>query len=91
VRWAINDTTLDRTRWDEKEVVTTKKDLDHMAKYYQDSTQAIVFLKSEFREAYTQFTSERHLFTACVANFQEDTLMDMETYKYVERWYEKEY
>jgi hypothetical protein len=35
--------------------------------------------------------SERHLFTACVADFQEDTLMALETCKDVERWYEKAY
>jgi hypothetical protein len=61
--------------------------LRHLEKYYQDSTQAIVFLKSEFQDAYAKFTSEIHLFTACVADYQEDTLMALETYKDVERWY----
>jgi hypothetical protein len=63
--------------------------LFHQAKYYQNSTQAIVLLKSEFQEAYAHFTSERNLFTACIADFQEDTLMGMATCKDVHRWYEK--
>jgi hypothetical protein len=69
-----------------------KKELDHLhhqAEYYQNSTQAVVLLKSEFRETYAQFTSERNLFTACIADFQEDTLMGMETCKDMQRWYEK--
>ena len=53
--------------------------------------QATFFLKSEFQEAYSQFTSERHLFTTCVADFQDDTPMVLETCKDVERWYEKAY
>jgi hypothetical protein len=80
--------------WDEKELATTKKELDHLRhleKYYQDSMQATIFLKSEFQEAYAQFTSERHLFTACIVDLQEDTLMALETCKYMERWYEKAY
>jgi hypothetical protein len=47
----IIDATLDRERWDEKEMASAKKELDHLhhlAKYYQDSTQETVFLKSEF-------------------------------------------
>jgi hypothetical protein len=90
----ITDATLHQEKWDEKELATTKKELDHLChlvKYYQDSMQAIVFLKSEYREAYAQFKSERHLFTACIADFQEETLMALVTCKYVERWYEKEY
>jgi hypothetical protein len=62
-----------------------------LEKYYQDSTQATVFLKSEFQDAYAKFTSERHIFTAGIADFQEDTLMALETCKDVERWYEKSY
>ena len=48
---AITDATLDRERRDEKELATTLKELEHLGhlvKYYQDSTQAMVFLKSEF-------------------------------------------
>jgi hypothetical protein len=63
--------------------------LHHLAKYYQDSTQAVVFLRSEFRETYAQFTNERNLFTTCIADFQEDTLMGLETCKDMQRWYEK--
>ena len=63
--------------------------LCHLAKYYQDSTQAMVFLRSEFQDAYDKFMNERHLFTAGISNFQEDTLMALTTWKYMERWYEK--
>jgi len=42
VAWMdITDATLDRSKHDEKELATTKKELDHLchpAKYYQDST-----------------------------------------------------
>jgi hypothetical protein len=71
-----------------------KKELDHLRhleKYYQDSTQAIVFMKSEFQDAYENFTRERHLFTACLADYQEETVMALETYKDVERWYGNSY
>jgi hypothetical protein len=94
VGMAITDATLDRAKRDEKELATALKELDHLChleKYYQDSTQATVFLKSEFQDAYAKFTSERHLFTACVADYQEDTLMALETCKDMERWYEKAY
>jgi hypothetical protein len=93
-RMDIIDAMLDRKKWDKKELATEKKELyhlRHLAKNYQDSTQATIFLKSEFREAYSQFMSETHLFTACIVNIQKDTLMELETYKDVERWYEKAY
>jgi hypothetical protein len=60
-----------------------------LAKYYQDTTQAVVYLRSEFKEAYSKFTDERHLFTARIAELQEDTLMALATCKDMERWYEK--
>jgi hypothetical protein len=50
-RMAIIDATLDQARRDEKELATTKKELDHLChleKYYQDSTQETVFRKNEF-------------------------------------------
>jgi hypothetical protein len=50
---------------------------------------ATVFLRSEFQDAYSKFTSERHLFTAGIADFQEDTLMVLEMCKDMEIWYEK--
>jgi hypothetical protein len=81
---AITDATLDREKKDEEEAAAMRKELDHLrhqAEYYQNSTQAVVLLKSEFREMYGKFTRERDLFTACIADFQEDTLMGMETCK----------
>jgi len=51
--------------------------------------QATMFLRSEFQDDYEKLTNERHLFTASRDDFQEDTLMALETCKDVERWYEK--
>jgi hypothetical protein len=62
----ITDATLDRDKRDEEELATALKELEHLchlAKYYQDTTQVVVFLRSEFQEAYSKFTDERHLFT----------------------------
>jgi hypothetical protein len=64
---AITDATLDRERKDEEELVVALKELEHLRhleKYYQDSTQATMFLRSEFQDAYDKFMNERHLFTA---------------------------
>jgi hypothetical protein len=91
---AITDAMLDRERRDEKELVIALKELEHLChleKYYQDSMQATVFLRSEFHEAYTKFTSKRHLFITGIFDFQEDTLMELETCKDIERWYEKDH
>jgi len=49
----------------------------------------MVFLRSEFQDAYAKFMNERHLFTAGIVDLQEDTLMALATSKDVERWYEK--
>jgi hypothetical protein len=81
----IKYATLDIVRKYEEEL----ENLCHLVKYYQDSTQATVFLRSEFQEAYGKFMNERHLFTAEIADFQEDTLMALATYKDMEIWYEK--
>jgi hypothetical protein len=48
-----------------------------------------MFLRSEFQDDYEKLMNERHLFIASRADFQEDTLMALETCKDVERWYEK--
>jgi hypothetical protein len=88
----ITDATLDRAGKDKEEMDVTLKELEHLCyleKYYQDSTQATVFSRSKFQDAYGKFTNERHLFTAGIADFQEDTLMVLETCKDMERWYEK--
>jgi hypothetical protein len=92
VGMAITDATLDRERKDEEELATALKELEHLLhleKYYQDSTQAMVFLRSKFQDAYSKFTNERHLFTTGIANFQEDTLVVLETCKDMEIWYAK--
>jgi hypothetical protein len=88
----ITDATLDRERKGEEELATALKELKHLHhldKYYQDSTRAMVFLRSEFQDAYNKFTNERHLFIAGIVDFQEDTLMALATCKDVEIWYEK--
>ena len=50
-RMAITDATLDMEKRDKREVSAMKKELDHLrhqAEYYQNSTQAVVLLKSDF-------------------------------------------
>jgi hypothetical protein len=67
---------------DEEDLATTLKELEHLlhlVKYYQDSTQGTMFLRSEFQDAYNKFTNEQHLFTARIVYYQEDTLMALET------------
>jgi hypothetical protein len=67
VGMAISDATLDRAKRDEKELVVTLKELDHLChldEYYKGTTQTTVYLRSEFEVAYNRFTHERHLFTA---------------------------
>jgi hypothetical protein len=89
---AITDAKLDRARWDENEMVVSLKELEHLChleKLYHESMQAMMFMKIEFQDVYTKFTIEWHLFIAGIANFQEDILMALATYKDVERWYEK--
>jgi hypothetical protein len=71
-------------------MVISLKELErlcHLEKYYQDSTQATVFLRSEFQYVCAKFTDERHIFTAVIDDFQEDTLMALATCKDVESWY----
>jgi hypothetical protein len=48
-----------------------------------------VYLSYKFKEAYNKFTYKQHIFTARIAELQEDTLMVLTTCKYMERWYEK--
>jgi hypothetical protein len=80
----ITDATLDRARKYEEELVVALKELEHLRhleKYYQDSTQATIFLRSKFQDAYIEFTNECHPFTAGIDDFQEDTLMALVTFK----------
>jgi hypothetical protein len=73
-------------------LVAARKELEHLrhlVEYYQGATQTAVYLRSEFEEAYKQFTKERHLFTTKIVEFQEDTLMALATCKDMERWYER--
>jgi hypothetical protein len=88
----ITDATLDRVKRDEDDLAATLKEskhICHLEKYYQDTTQVAVFLRSEFQEAYSKFTNERNLFTATIVELQEDTLMELAMCKDMERWYEK--
>jgi hypothetical protein len=92
VGMTITNATLDKERKDEEELAAALLELEHLfhlAKYYQDSTQSMVFLRSEFQDAYIKFTNERNLFTIGITEFQEDTLMALATCKDVESWYEK--
>jgi hypothetical protein len=91
-RMAITDATLDKARRDEKGMDDAFKELDHLRhleKYYQYSTQATMFLRSEFQDTYAKFMNEQNLFTASIADFQEDTLMELVASMDMERWYEK--
>jgi hypothetical protein len=88
----ITDATLDRERKDEEDLVVVIKELEHLfhlEKYYHNSTHAMMFFRSDFQDDYNKFMSERHLFTSGIVNFQEDTLMALETCKDMEIWYEK--
>jgi hypothetical protein len=44
-----------------------------------------MYLRSEFKEAYSKFTNERHLFTVKIAELQEDSLMALAMCKDMER------
>jgi NAD-dependent DNA ligase len=58
---AITDATLDREKRGEKELADTLKELDHLrhlVKYHQDSTQAMMFLRSELQDTYAKFMNE---------------------------------
>jgi len=66
VGMAITDATLEREKRDEEVLATVMKELEHLChleKYYQDTTQVVVFLRSEFQEAYSKFIDDRHLLT----------------------------
>jgi hypothetical protein len=55
----LSDATLDRDKRDEKELATALKELEHLrhlVEYYQGATHTTVYLRSEFEEAYKQFT-----------------------------------
>ena len=55
---AITYATLDREKRDEQEATAMRKELEHLrhqAEYYQDTTQAIILLKSDFMQVYNQF------------------------------------
>jgi hypothetical protein len=78
----ITDAILDRVRKYEEEMAAALKELEHLhhlEKCYQDSTQAMMFLRSEFQYAYSKFMSEWNLFTAGIVDFQVDTLMALAT------------
>jgi hypothetical protein len=49
-----------------------------------------VYLKYEFGKVYVEFKKERQMLISNIAEFQEDTLMELTTCKEMERWYDKE-
>jgi hypothetical protein len=70
---AITDATLDKDNRDEEEIIVVLKELEHLfhlEKYYQDTTQVAVSLRSKFQEAYGKFMDEWHLFTTRIADLQ---------------------
>jgi hypothetical protein len=63
---AITDAALDKEKRYEKELAAAKKELDHLhhlSKYYQYSTHEVLYMISDFKDTYAQFTNERNLFT----------------------------
>jgi len=84
VGMAISEARWDRTKWYEKELATTLKELEyvhHLVEYYQSTTHTVVYLRSEFEEAYNKFTHKWHLFSVKIVELQEDTLMALMTCK----------
>jgi hypothetical protein len=66
----ITYSTLDRAKRDEKELAIALKELEHLnhlAKYYHDTTQATLYLRNEFKEAYSKFVNEQNLFTTRIS------------------------
>jgi hypothetical protein len=89
---AISSATIDREREDEREVDSMREELVHLkhqVEYYQDTTQAVRFMRIEFGEIYTQFKSDREVFMTKIVSYQEETLLGLVAYKEMMRWSEK--
>jgi hypothetical protein len=68
----LSDATLDRAKRDEKELVCTlmeREHLRHLAEYYKGTTETAMYLKGEFKEVYNDFKKERYLLTAKIVDF----------------------
>jgi hypothetical protein len=57
--------------------------------YYQDTTQAVRFIRVELREIYSQFKSEREAFMTQIIGYQEETLLGQITHKEMMQWSER--
>jgi uncharacterized protein YqgQ len=55
--------------------------LRHQVEYYQDTTQAVRFMKIEFEEIYTQFKLDREVFMTRIVSYQEETLLSLVSFK----------
>jgi hypothetical protein len=69
---SVLDATLHRARRDEKELVATLKELEHLHhldEYYKGTTQTTVYLKGEFEGVYNDFKKERHMLIVNAAKF----------------------
>jgi hypothetical protein len=89
---AISSATMDREREDEHEVDSMRVELvqlRHQVEYYQDTTQAVRFMRVELGEIYSQFKSEREIFMTWIIGYQEETLMGLIDYKDMMKWFEK--
>jgi hypothetical protein len=87
VRMVISNATLNRDKWDEKELATALKEIEHLRhldEYYKGTTQTMVYLRSKFETTYNKFTHKRHMFTVKIAELQEYTLMVLATCKDME-------
>ena len=90
---ALSDVAQDRARRDERELVDTLKELEHLhhiVEYHKGTTQTAAYLKSEFLGVYNEYNKERTLLTENIIEFHEDTLMALAACKEMERWHERE-
>jgi hypothetical protein len=88
----ISSATIDRAREDEPEAESMKKKLEHIrhqAKYYQDTTWEIIFVKDEFLVGYNQFKIERDTFMAKVVSYQKETFLGLMAFKEMSRFFKQ--
>jgi hypothetical protein len=89
---ALSDAVQDRARRNERELVDTLKELEHLrhvVEYCKGTTKTAAYLKSEFSGVYNEYKKQRNLLTENIIEFQEDTLMALMACKEMERWHQR--
>ena len=69
---SLSNVAQDRARRDEKELVDTREELEHLrhlVKYYKGATETTAYMKEEFNGVYNKFKKERHLLTENIVEF----------------------